>query len=204
LQDDVPGIFYLNSHLNCYAMNRRHAVKHLTLAAGGLITLPFWMTACRMSDNDTHLSGFTPDEQATLAGIVDAIIPAGAGGVVARGGTAAGAPGALSVGVDKFLQKLIDDCYEKPAQDKVKKQLAAVDEAAKTGYGHSFAAATVQQRQSVLQRFGKSTDKDQQDFFTLIKGETIRGFDTSQKVMEDYLHYKVAPGHYYGCIDIKA
>jgi hypothetical protein len=27
----------------------------------------------------------------------------------------------VSVGVDKFLQKLIDDCYEKDAQDNVKK-----------------------------------------------------------------------------------
>ena len=148
-------------------MNRRHAVTHLTIVAGGLITLPFWMTACRMSDKDIHLSTFTPEEQATLAKIVDTIIPAGG----------AGEPGALAVGVDKFLQKLIDDCYEPADRDKVKRQLAA--------YGHS-------------------TDKEQQDFLTLIKTETIRGFNTSQKVMEDYLHYKVAPGHYYGCIDLKA
>jgi hypothetical protein len=37
-----------------------------------------------------------------------------------------------------------------------------------------------------------------------MKSETIRGFNTSQEVMQDYLHYQVAPGHYYGCIDIKA
>jgi len=192
-------------------MDRRHAITHLTLAAGGLITLPFWMTACRMSDKDTHLSGFTPNEQATLAGIADAIIPGGSavargGGAAGAAGTAsdAGAPGALSVGVDKFLQKLIDDCYEPPAKENVRKQLAALDEAAKSAYGHSFAAATLEQRQAVVRQWAASTDKDQKDFVTLMKGETIRGFNTSQKVMEDYLHYKVAPGHYYGCIDIKA
>jgi hypothetical protein len=147
-------------------MNRRHAVTHLTIAAGGFITLPFWMTACHFSDTTTHLSSFSPAEQGTLAKIVDTIIPAGTG-----------EPGALAAGVDKFLIKLIDDCYEPADRDKVKRQLAA--------YGHS-------------------EDKDQKDFLALIKSETIRGFNTSQKVMEDYLHYKVAPGHYYGCIDIKA
>jgi hypothetical protein len=184
-------------------MNRRHALTHLTLAAGGLITLPFWMTACRMSDKGTHLSGFTPDEQATLAGMVDAIIPGGVGGEGCAAGCAT-APGALALGVDKFLQKLIDDCYEPPAKEGVKKQLAALDGAAKTAYGQSFGTGTLEQRQGILRQWAASTDKDQKDFIALVKGEIIRGFNTSQKVMEDYLHYKVAPGHYYGCIDIKA
>src|SRR5579872_1614114 len=98
-------------------MNRRHAVQKLVIASGGLISLPFWMTACHMSDTDTHLSTFSSTEQAMLAAIVDTIIPAGP----AKAGTGGVATiGALSVGVDKFLQKLIDDCYEKPAQDNVK------------------------------------------------------------------------------------
>ena len=37
-----------------------------------------------------------------------------------------------------------------------------------------------------------------------MKSETIRGFNTSQKVMQEYLGYKVAPGHYYGSVDVKA
>jgi Gluconate 2-dehydrogenase subunit 3 len=88
-------------------MNRRSAVKNLAIATGGLISLPFWMTACRFTDKQDHFSSFTPAEQVTLAAIADTIIPAEAGGV-----------GALSVGVDKFLQKIIDDCYEKPVQDR--------------------------------------------------------------------------------------
>ena len=49
---------------------------------------------------------------------------------------------------------------------------------------------------------GCSKDKDEKDFFLLVKTETIRGFNTSQKVMEDYLGYKIAPGHYKGCITV--
>ena len=48
-----------------------------------------------------------------------------------------------------------------------------------------------------------SENKAGQDFFNLMKSETIRGFNTSQKVMQEYLGYKIAPGHYYGCIDVK-
>jgi hypothetical protein len=51
-------------------------------------------------------------------------------------------------------------------------------------------------------RFAGSKDKNESDFFTLMKTETIRGFNTSQKVMEDYLGYKIAPGHYNGCVPV--
>jgi hypothetical protein len=165
-------------------MNRRSAVKNLVIASGGLITLPFWMEACRMSDSGTHFSSFSPAEQETLAAITAAIIPAGKG-----------APGALSVGVDKFLQKLIDDCYEQPVKDEIKKQLAVVRASTEGGSTVSVGA--------ILVKFSNSKDKAEKDFFDLMKSETIRGFNTSQEVMAGYLGYKIAPGHYYGCINIK-
>ena len=52
--------------------------------------------------------------------------------------------------------------------------------------------------------FSASEQKSAKDFFNLIKSETINGFTTSKEVMLNYYHYKVAPGHYYGCVDVKA
>jgi hypothetical protein len=112
--------------------------------------------------------------------------------------------GALSVGVDKFLQKLIDDCYEKDAQDNVKTQLKSLEGSAKATNKKSFADCTQAQREELLLKLSTSTNKSEKDFFDLIKSETIRGFNTSQKVMQEYLGYKVAPGHYYGSVDVKA
>ncbi len=98
-------------------MNRRNALKNLAvgiclryLAAGmdGIM---------RHQRNDTHHSGFNEKEQKTLASIADTIIPAGT------------SIGALTVGVDKYLQKFIDDCTEQPVQDNVKKQLKAINDA---------------------------------------------------------------------------
>jgi hypothetical protein len=172
-------------------MDRRNAVKKIMIASGSLITLPFWMTGCGNADVATHLSSFSVAEQKLLASVTDTIIPAG------------NSIGALSVGVDKFLQKLIDDCYEKPVQDNVKMQLKALEASAGNIHGKSFAQCTQVQRQDLLLKLSVSANKAEKDFFTLIKSETIRGFNTSKEIMEKYLHYKVAPGHYYGCVDQK-
>jgi hypothetical protein len=182
--------FYLNSFL--IAMDRRIAIKNLAIVSGGLITLPQWMVSCGVSDTTIHQSSFSVAEQKILASITDTIIPTG------------NSVGALSVGVDKFLQKLIDDCYEKDAQDNVKVQLGTLDGSAKATNKKSFSDCTQAQREELLLKLSTSTNKAEKDFFDLIKLETIRGFNTSQKVMQEYLGYKVAPGHYYGSVDVKA
>ncbi|HMK19091.1 MAG TPA: gluconate 2-dehydrogenase subunit 3 family protein [Chitinophagaceae bacterium] len=172
-------------------MDRRKAIKNLAIVSGGLITLPQWMVSCGVSDTTIHQSSFSIAEQKILASITDTIIPAG------------NSIGALSVGVDKFLQKLIDDCYEKDVQDNVKAQLRSLDESAKAANKKSFADCTQAQREELLLKLSASEIKPEKDFFDLIKSETIRGFNTSQKVMQEYLGYQVAPGHYYGSVDVK-
>ena len=173
-------------------MNRRKAIKNLAIVSGGLITLPQWMVSCGVSDTTIHQTSFSIAEQKLLGSITDTIIPAG------------NSIGALSVGVDKFLQKLIDDCYEKDVQDNVKTQLKSLEELAKATNKNPFSDCTQAQREELLLKLSASGIKTEKDFFDLIKSETIRGFNTSQKVMQEYLGYKVAPGHYLGCIDVKA
>ena len=87
------------------------------------------MVSCGISDKNTHHSGFDPAEQKVLAAVADTIIPAG------------NTIGALAVGVDKFLQKLIDDCYETRVQDNVKKQLHALEGNAIKDHGKSLVSA---------------------------------------------------------------
>ena len=174
-------------------VDRRRAVKTIAVASGSLITLPFWMTACTGSDTETtHLSSFSLSEQEILAAVTDTIIPPG------------NDTGALSVGVDKYLQKLFDKCYENEAQDNIKAQLKGLDVAAKTTHGKSFAKCSQQQREHLLIKLSASDKKTEKDFFELVKSETINGFTTSKEVMLNYYHYKVAPGHYYGCVDVKS
>lgn len=172
-------------------MKRRIAIRNLVIASGSLITLPAWITSCGLGDSSTHASSFSVEEQQLLASITDTIIPAG------------NSIGAVSVGVDKYLQKLIDDCHPKEVQENVKKQLNALESSAQKTNNTGFSSCTQPQRQVLLLKLSASTVKEEKDFFDLMKSETIRGFITSREVMQDYQHYQVAPGHFYGCVDVK-
>lgn len=162
------------------------------MASGAMIALPAWAGEWRIGDLINHDSSFSMGAQGVLTSVADTIIPGGE------------SPGAISVGVDKFLQKLFDDCYEPEVQGNIKKQLDGLEAAAQKKNGKSFAACNQQQREELLMNLANSGDKDEKEFFDLVKSETIRGFNTSREIMTKYLNYKVAPGHFYGCVDINA
>lgn len=170
-------------------MKRRDSIKTLITAAGGLVTLPAWADGWTSAILPEPSSAFDLSGQETIAAIADAIIPKG------------DAIGALSVGVDKFLVALLENCYEKDVQDNVSRQLAALNTQAQEKHQKAFGSCSEAQRQAMLLSLASSSDKQQEDFFQLMKSETIRGFNTSKEVMLGYLKYKVVPGHYYGCVD---
>jgi hypothetical protein len=162
------------------------------VASGGLIALPAWARNWTVGDVTKLPSSFSVTDQEILASVADTIIPPG------------NSIGALSVGVDKFLQKLFANCYEADVQQNINQQLSALDASARSTYGNPFTSCDQSQRQSLLTKLAVSEDKSEKDFFNLIKSETIRGFNTSREVMLQYLNYKILPGHYYGCVDVNA
>ncbi|MDA0195793.1 MAG: gluconate 2-dehydrogenase subunit 3 family protein [Bacteroidetes bacterium] len=172
-------------------MNRRNTLKNLMVASGTLVALPSWAQGWTLGDI-TLDEIFTNGEQALLTSVADTIIPAG------------NSIGALSVGVDTFLNKLFAQCYETDVQENIKKQLNGLEASAKNEYGKSFPDCDQLQRQNILMARSISENEDESQFFSLIKRETIRGFSTSREVMVDYNDYKVAPGFYDGCADVNA
>lgn len=173
-------------------MNRRETIKTMMAASGSLIALPSWAEGWDQAQVRQHGSSLPVLTQETLTSVVDTIIPPG------------NAIGALSVGVDKFLQKLIENCYEKEIQDNVRTQLESLEGSARSLYGKSFKECDQQQREGLLLKFAQSQNTAEADFFKLIKSETIRGFNTSREVMVKYLHFRQVPGHYHGCVDVTA
>ena len=173
-------------------MNRRDTLRTLFAASGALVALPSWADGWTARQMMLHPSTFSFGAQETLAAVADTIIPAG------------DAIGALSTGVDKFLQKLIDNCYEKEVQENVKAQLVTLDTSAMALYGKSFKECDQSQREAMLLKLAESANDKEREFFKLIKSETIRGFNTCREVMVNYLHYKQVPGHYYGCVDVNS
>src|SRR6478735_779645 len=154
-------------------MNRRDTLKTILVGTGGLIALPAWANGWTLNDLTVHHSSFSPLEQELMTAVTDTIIPAG------------NSIGALSVGVDKYLQKLIDKCFEKAIQENVKTQLTSLDAVSQTTHGKFFTACDQQQRQELLTKLSAPDKKEQKDFFNLMKSETIRGFNTSKEVMTE-------------------
>ena len=175
-------------------MNRRESLKTLMATTGALVALPAWASGWHRTELSTAafapLFGSTTKE--LLSAVADTIIPQG------------NSIGARAVGVDAFLEKLFADCYEKPVQENIEKQLIALDAMAHTKHGQSFIMCDQSQREALLLSFAQSQNAAEKEFFTLVKSETIRGFNTSREVMTTYLKYKPVPGHYYGCVDLKA
>ncbi|MGC3947327.1 MAG: gluconate 2-dehydrogenase subunit 3 family protein [Chryseolinea sp.] len=170
-------------------MNRRNSLKAIIAAAGGVATLPAWATEWTRHSLPAEIGVFNTSDQQMIAAVADTIIPKG------------GDIGALTVGVDKFLVGLLENCYEKDVQQRVQKQIAELNAKALQSAQKDFPSCEQAKREELLMSFANSSDKDAKDFFELMKSETIRGFNTSKEVMLGYLKYKVVPGHYYGCVD---
>ena len=172
-------------------MNRRESFQSLFAAGGALLTLPTWATKWTIADLKTQTNIFSSAEASMISAVADTIIPQG------------DSIGAISVGVDRFLIKLFSDCYGPEVHANIKTQLKKLGTFALDKHQKDFARVDQKQREELLTMFYNSADKDEKDFFSLVKSETIRGFNTSKEVMTTYLKYKTVPGHYYGCVDLK-
>lgn len=171
-------------------MDRREALKILAMASGSLVALPSWALGWDKKSVALRSTVFTADEESLISAVSDTIIPE------------KNSVGALPVGVDNFLVRLLDQCYETDVQNNVKNQLKQLDESANQTAGNRFSACSQEERETLLLAFSDSEDKNKQAFFDLMKSETIRGFRTSQVVMEEFLGYELMPGEYNGAANV--
>ena len=163
-------------------MNRRVAIRNLTLAAGGLVLLPACSAGQFLTSRQDHL----------LTDIVDTIIPT------------TDTLGAKDLNVPTFVQKVVTDCYEKETQEAFLRGLDTVKRLSKEGYGKSFSALVPAQRLELLSQMEEAEDKDQQAFLKLVKELTILGYTNSEYVLTNFSNYSMVPGHYYGCVPVPA
>jgi hypothetical protein len=170
-------------------MNRREALRTLALASGGLVALPNWAFGWAPERIALPLSRFSASEEAMISAVADTIIPEN------------DTIGAVAVGVDRFLVRLIDQCYAGEVQENVRRQLQFLDRLAREETRAYFGEGSRENRERWLLSLQTSDDPLRQAFFELMKAETIRGFRTSRVVMEDYLGYLMMPGFYDGCAD---
>jgi hypothetical protein len=161
-------------------MERRAALKGLATAIGGLVALPSW--ASSWNQDSLHSADLlSAAEVPILASVVDTIIPA------------TDTPGAKELGVDKFVQVMIKDCYDKKAQQTLATGLTTVEEDSRETFGKPFAAGTSAQRMHILKGMELSDNPDSKAFFGMVKGLTIQGYMSSEYVMTNITKYSQIP-----------
>src|SRR5690606_14109807 len=107
-------------------------------------------------------------------------------------------------GVPLYLLEYFDQCLEKDLRDNIKTQLNALEQRAKTHHKRSFMDCSQSERENLLLHFANSEQQAEKDFFNLLKDQTIHGFKTTKEVQTGPYHYRIAPGHFHGCVDINA
>ncbi|MDB5260869.1 MAG: gluconate 2-dehydrogenase subunit 3 family protein [Adhaeribacter sp.] len=172
-------------------MKRRSAVKNLTLAVAGLVSLPAWASGWS-SASLGPVASLTVPEESLLAEIVETIIPE------------TDTPGAKSLKVHQFVMRMITDCYGSAVQGNLEKGLLTVDQVANGAFNKAFSNLDTRQRTDVLTHLQKAEDPATQQFISLVKNLTIRGYLNSEYVQLNLLDYKMAPGFYHGCVAIES
>lgn len=172
-------------------MNRRSAIKQTALILGYAVSataIAGVMNGCKAEKTiDWTPSFFDKDEAIFINEFSDVILPT------------TDTPGAKDVGVDQFIDSLINNCYKEEDQKEFRKNLTEFRGTLKKDQGSPFADLSEDQRKKGLDNIIKSDNK----FFNKIRGLVVLGYFTSEQIAENYLNYNPIPGAYDGCIPLE-
>lgn len=175
-------------------MNRRDAIKRLTLLMGGaVIGAESFLSGEILPGKRTTLV-LKPEQIALLDEIGETIIPTTA------------SPGAKSVRIGDFMRMMVNDCYDDAQQAVFERGLEQVDAAARSRFGHPFVRCSAENRTALLTdldqeakryRAQKAADAPEH-YFRMMKQLTLVGYFTSETGCTRALRYLEVPGAYRG------
>ena len=179
-------------------MDRREAVKYISLLLGGTIVGGSAILSGCKSKTGVTLN-FTSDQIAWLNEVADTILPA------------TKTPGAKAAKVGEFMKVMVNDCYEKKDQDTFMEGFQKLDDSSEKTFETSFMKLKPEQRHELLVDLDKEqkeymANKKAEDpghYFRMMKELTLLGYFTSEIGSTQALRYVERPGSYDGCIDYK-
>lgn len=162
-------------------------MKSLGVALGGLVALPAW--ANNWTPESVGLTHFSAAaDEALLAEIVETFIPE------------TSTPGAKSLKVHQFVQRMIQDCYDDKAKATFQQGLTQTDTLAQQNYSKPFVQCDGKQRIELLKKMGD--DASSKPFIGLVKNLTIRGYTNSEYYLVNIAKFTLVPGFYHGCVPV--
>jgi hypothetical protein len=163
-------------------MKRRDAVRNISLILGGVLSSELTAALHGQILNTGMPITVSTAQEALLAEAADTILPA------------TDSPGAKGAGVEKFIIRVLRDCYRTEAQVRFYDGLARLDAAARNTHGKPYIELLPPQRHAVM----SATAKGDKPFFVLLKQLTVAGYFTSEIGATKALAYLPIPGKFKG------
>lgn len=202
-------------------MERRELLKYIGLITGTTVVGgELFLSGCKTEAKAPTLP-LTEMDIKLLDEIAETIIPK------------TNTPGAKDAEVGKFMNVMIQDCYDTDAQKNILSGLASIQNISKEKYSKDFMAITGDQRSELLNGLDKEAkevlahlnsgkpssavvmnvdtatytkeakEQNRPHYFTLMKQLTLLGFFTSRPGATEALRHIAVPGRYDGCTDYK-
>lgn len=168
-------------------MNRRDAIQHVALLLGSMISTPTMAGVMGEKINLGESVPVTAEQEAFLADLADVIIPTTT------------TPGAKAAGVEKFIVRVIRDCYPKDDQEKFYAGLTQLNTDSRSAFGKSFVELDSKQKIEAV----KALTSSNKPFFLRMKELTVTGYFTSEIGATKALEYLPIPGRFEGCVPLK-
>lgn len=186
-------------------MNRREALRRTALLMSTALSasaVAGVLQGCQPEPATAWTPAFfTAEEAETTAALANRIVP--------RTDT----PGAVDAGVDRFIDKMLDEYYLASDQRRFRQGLSDLNEEAKTRFSAGFAACTEEQQDALLRAAAEASrpvlmkaqagEAVEPTFFQMAREVTLLGYFTSQAGATEVLAYDPVPGGYTGCAPLE-
>ena len=176
-------------------LTRRSALKQLAALFGGAMTatqLGLLAENAEALGDDAESRFFDQRQFAMLSRIADLIIPQ------------TDTPGALGVGVPRFIDMMFAEWASEERQSTWIAGLAEIDERARAAGMDHFAAGSKEQQVALLERLDREYFEGGREdtFFSAVKKMVIFSFYSTEIGATVELRYQPVPGDYLPCIPL--
>ncbi|MEQ1751575.1 MAG: gluconate 2-dehydrogenase subunit 3 family protein [Prosthecobacter sp.] len=168
-------------------MNRREALQRVTLILGGVLSAQ--LSSGLMGQVINNGKSVTVDDtlQSLLAEVAEVIIPT------------TETPGAKTAGVEKFVMRLMQDCYLLDEQQQFYAMIQKLDADAKTAHGKGFVELEAAKKNDALKEVAKTNT----EVFKTLRELVIAGYFTSEIGATKALEYLPVPGQFVGDVPLR-
>jgi hypothetical protein len=187
-------------------LTRREALKRVAWLMGGTVSASA-ILAIQKGHSATTPAGrkpsiLTPPQMSIVSAVSEILIP--------RTDT----PGAIDVGVPRFIALVLEDVYTQKDREHYLAGLADFDAAAHTEQGKEFLALEPMHQVALVrkfhdaaviedQRLARPREDLQRPFILMTKELTLLGFFTSEAGATQVLQYVAVPGSYHACLPVE-